>query len=281
MIYSSHQSVAIAALLPLLASFAVLAFGDASQTVWLVHLLAIFLACVLAVLGGLFVRSKAPVKLALAIIVFALLGIAATLLGGQIGPDRWVSVGPLNFYMAPFLLPSFIAACSVCVRKRGMHKVFAFIAVVGVCVLLALQPDASQALALLVGMAMVFLRCGVNAWSLGVMLAVMALITAWAFSRPDPLQPVSYVEDVFRLALAHSSYAGIAVIGCAVAFVALLWMYSFKRASWLAGVASYYAVLFVCSSAGLTPAPMVGFGAGPVLGFGLMLAVMRGMESEV
>jgi hypothetical protein len=38
-------------------------------------------------------------------------------------------------------------------------------------------------------------------------------------------------------------------------------------------VASYYAVLFLCSVAGLTPAPLIGYGAGPLLGFGLMVAM--------
>ncbi|MFL5555974.1 MAG: hypothetical protein ACJ78D_09285 [Gemmatimonadaceae bacterium] len=37
-------------------------------------------------------------------------------------------------------------------------------------------------------------------------------------------------------------------------------------------VAVYYAVLYACSVAGLTPAPLIGYGAGPLLGFGLMVA---------
>ena len=42
---------------------------------------------------------------------------------------------------------------------------------------------------------------------------------------------------------------------------------------WLSAVAAYHAVLFACSIAGLTPAPLIGYGAGPLLGFGLMVAV--------
>ena len=41
----------------------------------------------------------------------------------------------------------------------------------------------------------------------------------------------------------------------------------------LSGAAGYYAVLFVGSILGTTPAPLIGYGAGPILGFGLMVAV--------
>lgn len=111
-----------------------------------------------------------------------------------------------------------------------------------------------------------------RAWTAALTVAVIALITAWAFTRPDPLLSVPWVEGVFVLALGHSAIAGIVVSACAVAFITSLALASRSGPRWLAGVAAYYAVLFAGSIAGLTPAPLIGFGAGPWLGFGLLVA---------
>jgi hypothetical protein len=99
-------------------------------------------------------------------------------------------------------------------------------------------------------------------------------LTTWSFLQPDPLTPVPYVEGVFALALSHSTAMGVAVIASAVVLIAaLLWLS--RERPWLVAAAAYYGVLFLCSVAELTPAPLIGFGAGPWLGFGLLLALMQ------
>jgi hypothetical protein len=95
------------------------------------------------------------------------------------------------------------------------------------------------------------------------------------------LQPVAHVEGVFALALGHSLFAGALVIASAVALVAGLYVNSSGGRTWLSVVAVYYAVLFACSIAGLTPAPLIGYGAGPLLGFGLMVAAASGLHAKV
>lgn len=96
-----------------------------------------------------------------------------------------------------------------------------------------------------------------------------------AFRAPDQLEPVVYVELVFSLALSHSIIAGVGVIATAIALLLGLQICSLKERAGLSGVAGYYAVLFTCSIFGKTPAPLIGYGAGPILGFGLMVAVAR------
>ncbi|MFL5611343.1 MAG: hypothetical protein ACJ78G_11570 [Gemmatimonadaceae bacterium] len=86
------------------------------------------------------------------------------------------------------------------------------------------------------------------------------------------MQPVAHVEGVFALALGHSLFAGAAVIASAATLVVGLHVNSSRGRTWLSVVAVYYAVLYACSVAGLTPAPLIGYGAGPLLGFGLMVA---------
>jgi hypothetical protein len=84
---------------------------------------------------------------------------------------------------------------------------------------------------------------------------------------------VAHVEGVFALAFAHSLPAGLAVAAAALAFLAGLALLARRGPRWLLAVAVYYAALYACSLAGMTPAPLIGYGAGPVLGYGLLIAV--------
>jgi cell division protein FtsW (lipid II flippase) len=260
---------------------AVLTFGAVGRSTWIIQVLAICLACALALVGAQLSRRTNARSPAGGIIVFTLLGIAVPLLAETPGPERWASLGPINLYMAPALLPSFLVACSVWIARGGRSQHFAFAAIVGASVLLAAQPDAPQALALLAASAVAVARSPSRSPVSIVALAFAALATAWAFSQPDPLQPVAHVEGVFALALGHSLFAGAAVITSAAALVVGLHVNSSGGRTWLSVVAVYYAVLYACSVAGLTPAPLIGYGAGPLLGFGLMVAAASGLDAKV
>ena len=263
------------------ASMAVLAFGAVGRSAWIVQVLAICLACALALAGARRSRRNSIRFRPRLILVITLLGIAVPLLSEAPGPERWASLGPINLYVAPVLLPSFLVACSAWIAGRGRLEHFAFAAIVGASGLLAAQPDGSQALALLAAAAVAFARSRSTSPVSIVALALAALITAWAFSQPDPLQAVAHVEGVFALALGRSLIAGVAVIGSAAALVVGLHVSSSGGRTWLSAIAAYYAALFACSVAGLTPAPMIGYGAGPWLGFGLMVAVASALDPEV
>lgn len=277
----SRSQWLLTAVPPVAAGFAVLVFGAVGRGTWLIHLLAIGLACVLAVAGRHLARPARGPLPAAALMLLTLAGVAAPLLREAPGPHRWVWLGPLSLYTAPLLLPSFLAACSVYARKRGSDDMVAFAATLGVGILLAAQPDASQVLALLAGSAVGLARYRSDRFRSVITLGALALVTAWTFSRPDPLHPVSYVEGVFALALDHSLFAGLAVVASAITLVTGLYLCSLRGPSWLSAVAAYYAALFGCSVAGLTPAPLIGCSAGPLLGFGLMVAVSRWIEPEV
>lgn len=215
---------------------------------------------------------------AAAILVLTCIGLAMTLPGSSPGPERWIPLGPLRLYVAPFLLPSFIAACSVLAGNGNKSRIAAFTATLCVAILLALQPDASQLLGLLLAATVAAMHYRLGAFRPALIVFALTLTTARAFSMPDPLEPVPYVEGVFKLALDHSSSIGIAVIAAALALVLGLWITSIKGPTWLSAVAAYYAALFACSIAGLTPAPLIGYGAGPILGFGLMAGLLTWLE---
>jgi hypothetical protein len=262
------------------ASMAVLTFAGVGRNTWIMQVLAICLACALALVGARLSRRIDAHSLHGPIILVALVGTAVPLLAEAPGPERWVSLGPVNLYTAPALLPSFLVACSVSIARGGRAQHVALTAIVGASVLLAAQPDASQGLALLLASALAAVRAPSRSPVSIVALALSALATVWAFAQPDPLRPVPHVEGVFALALGHSPVAGVAVIASAAALVGGLVMHSSGGRMWASVVAVYYAVLFACSVAGLTPAPIIGYGAGPVLGFGLMIAAASGLDAS-
>ena len=277
----SHSQLPLIAVPAVAASMAVLTFGAVGRSTWIIQVLAICLACALALVGAQLSRRTNARTPAGPLIVFTLLGIAVPFLAAAPGPERWASLGPVNLYMAPALLPSFLVACSVWIARGWRSQHFALTAIVGASLLLAAQPDASQALALLAASAVAVARSRSRSPVSIVALTFVTLATAWAFSQPDPLQPVAHVEGVFALALGHSLFAGAAVIASAAALVVGLHVNSSGGRTWLSVVAVYYAVLFACSVAGLTPAPLIGYGAGPLLGFGLMIATASGLDAKV
>ena len=277
----SRSQLLLIAVPAVAASMAVLTFGEVGRSTWTIQVLAIWLACAFALVGAQLSRRTNARSPAGPIIGFTLLGLAVPLLAEAPGPERWASLGPINLYMAPALLPSFLVACSVWIARGRRSQHFAFAAIVGASVLLVAQPDASQALALLGASVVAVARSPSRSQVSIVALAFAALATAWAFSQPDPLQPVAHVEGVFALAFGHSLFAGAAVIASAAALVVGLHVNSSGGRTWLSIVAVYYAVLYACSVAGLTPAPLIGYGAGPLLGFGLMVAAASGLDAKV
>lgn len=277
---SLRGRILLGAALPLAAGLAVLSFADVGRSIWRMQLLLIGIALLLAVAGQCLDRRMHGFAPAHAMVFLTLTGIGAPLLIQSSVPHRWIPLGPLHLYIAPLLLPSFFAACSVYARKRGKNSAIAFMALVGVSVLLALHPDASQVLALLAAAAALFGRFRTDLFRSVITLIVIALVAGGAFTRPDPLAPVPYVEGVFALAFEHSLLAGCAVLASALSLIVCLYFHSRRGADWLIAVAAYYATLFAGSAAGLTPAPLIGYGAGPLLGYGFMAAVSLWFDPE-
>lgn len=257
-----------------IASFAILAISGVNGSEWVVQTLAVVAAGTIALTAGLF-KKWYRVSLPAGLILGAtLIGIAAPMFWGRPDPERWIPLGPLSLYVAPVFLPVFLIACLTCICRSGTAARMALMAIVGAGILLALQPDASQALALLVGAAVAIAKSRERSPLAVFALMSTALATVWAFTRPDPLEPIPHVEGVFELALGYSLGAGVAVIASAAALVVYMHLNSPGETRSLSAVAAYYAVLYACSVSGLTPAPLIGYGAGPWLGFGLAVGAV-------
>ena len=269
--------VAQAALLPLLltalpvfgASLIVLALAGVGIGVWWVQAAAIALVPVLAASVAACSTERRGVGIALGCLALVALPLVMT---GS-GPQRWLPLGALSIYVAPIAIPVAMVAAAAVLREGPGRRPLVLTLLAGLALLLALQPDFAQVLALTAAAAFVLVGRGRLLVDL-VGLLPFALAGWWAASRPDPLVPVEHVELVFALAFARAPWAGLCVSLAALATVALLAFRLARIDRALLAVPAYYAVLFVVSLSGITPAPLIGFGAGPWLGFGCMLGMV-------
>ena len=173
------------------AGFAVLSLASVSKRLLLTQILAVCLACAIAFVGARLNRSaRHRLSPAIAAMALTLTCLAAPLLGNASGPERWVPLGPVRLYVAPVVLPAFLVAFSVLTHRRDRFRPLALGATIIASALLFFQPDASQVLAVLAAVLVAFVRARSRTWPSGITVALIALMTAWAFTRPDPLEPV-------------------------------------------------------------------------------------------
>lgn len=223
--------------------------------------------------GACWTLARTPSRTAAAARVapwLALLLLAATLLGpGSQGVHRWVALGPLRLNasaaLAPWLLLGLIS------RQDGVRAAAAA-AVVATQLLHVAQPDAAQATALALGAAPLLASRRVVPPALGIpalLLAAGAAALAWA--RPDPLQPVAHVEGILLLARDQGPLALLgALVALGLALLPLAWAArggapGARRAA--AGASLYFLASIGATFAGHFPVPLLGAGAGPVLGW--------------
>ena len=206
-------------------------------------------------------RLRMPVWIPL---VLAPLILAATFADrGQLGVHRWLALGPLRWNAAFLVLPS--ACVSIGVLADRARWVWWVAAACGV--LLAVQPDASQATALAASMVVIAIRTGAGL----VPIAGSVVLAGAAWFRPDPLAPVPEVEGIVGLAWGISPLlAVVAVAALAVASAAPL--LAPNRTPALA-LSAYLATVSLMTLAGAFPVPLVGAGLSPVLGFLLAAGV--------
>ena len=218
---------------------------------------------VVAALIGWAAASRAPRRTVLSNATLALL-LATSLFIPVVatdvdGPRRWLSAGPLRLYLAPMVLPSLLLTSSggwACVTL-----VIASLALLG-------QPDAAQASALAVASAVFVLTPAGGRLAPAVVTTVLMGLALVTWQRPDPLAGVPHVEGVLRLAIQSGRFAGLAAVAAALLPTVVLALVSWQRRDgrWLA-VGCYYAALVALAPLELTPVPILGFGASPIIGY--------------
>lgn len=223
-------------------------------------------------------RRPTPASLVAPVAAAAIIGLVATFInGGQDGVHRWWDLGPLHINAAALILPFTIVALA------RPNRPLTFVSVVSVvlAVLLAAQPDASQATAFGAAIAAaIALRRDQPVWR-WIIVALLAVIAGLSWLRPDPLEPVPEVEEIVQLAWRIAPIAGI--LGVLGLIGATLTPLAGVRAQGLRSDAPalslYIAMVALAPAVGAFPVPLMGVGMSPVfglwLGVGLLAASMR------
>ncbi len=182
-------------------------------------------------------------------------------------PARWLVLGNVRVYVAPVVLPLVLFLLGAPSQTLAIDTT----SVTTAAIALVLQPDASQLTAFALGMLALLVpaalprpvRLGLCGMLLG------SAVVAWR--TPDPLAPVPYVEGVFTLAAEASALALVAAVAsAALPVAAFVWAARLNRSPGTFAVALYYGALFALAPLQITPVPLLGFGAGPVLGYFLV-----------
>ena len=239
---------------------------------WIRNPIAWLIGLVLA-LGVMRIRSLLPVSRV--ILGVAIVAVAGTFLApAQGGVHRWIDAGSLHINVAALLLPSAIVALAFC----GIWSRLGFAFAGAMAALLVLQPDASQATSFLV--AVLVLVSGSSAPRAGriTAIAVVLLIAAISWTRPDALQPVPEVEGILGLAKAISPALAItAALALTATFFAPLCIRNAAGTTpRIAAIAlsSYFISAAICTNYGAFPVPLVGLGMSFPVGYWLGVALL-------
>lgn len=190
------------------------------------------------------------------------------------GPYRWIGLGGVRVYLAPVVLPVLLLSSNRSAPESPSKVACLAMAAIGASVALLLQPDAAQLGAFALAMVPLLITSRLSGVAKATMIAVMSACTLAVWQRPDPLAPVAHVEGVFALAAPLGPFALAAAV-CAAALPAatLLWYSRRERSAGLLAVALYYLAILAHAPLQITPVPLLGFGAGPILGYCLAALV--------
>lgn len=197
------------------------------------------------------------------------------------GPQRWLGGGGLRLYVAAMVLPPVILLLARALQLTAAGPLWGRLAMTAVVGALAAQPDASQATAFALACGIPLCTAPSRPLARAVMLATLLAGVAWAWRQPDhPLLPVPHVEGVLELARAAGPLALVAAIASLVLPLVVLFQQSQNSGdAGLLAVGIYFGSIDLLAYRQLTPMPLLGFGAGPIVGY-VAMALLAGRTSH-
>lgn len=258
----------LALAIPVLAGALYMALAGAPSHYAIVNCGALALACLWIVTGR--GPHTALSRHLLAIIMLTLMAGAM-----WVGPElqsvsgdrvaRWFPAGPLNLHTGMVASP---ALCVLAARNRQLAAPILLAALF----IALLQPDAGT------GFALTFAAIGLHHvtrdWRVGVV-AIIGFLASIRMALIGELPAQPFVERVVIDAADTSVIAAIA-LGAALlaAFLLILFAIPFDRAKrfTLAGLLFGFSIMAMMSN---YPTPLIGYGAAPIIGFGLALGLHR------
>ena len=262
--FSDRRVAASGALaIPVLAGLAYLATFGAPQAYLLVNGAALTLSLVWIAFAPAMpgVRARRLLTAALLILLFVPLVSGPSLSG----VNRWLPLGPLTLHTGMLALPSLAVLAA---RDPDYGAPILLTALFAAF----LQPDAATGFA--VTFAAVALHDVTKDWKIGVT-AIIAFFATLVMAMRGELPPQPFVERVFAELLGREPLAAAALFtALAAGFFLMLWPAPAPGAVRyaMAGSLFGFALMALLSH---YPTPLVGYGAAPVIGFGLALGLAR------
>lgn len=256
------------------ASLAAIGVAGAGSNALLVQSLAAAIALGVALVVMLFWRKAAwrywPLIAACALALLLTLMSGVELQGAR----RWLAAGPVQLHTASLVLPLAAWAFASGLNDRRVAPLAAVVALA-----LFYQSDAASSLAwaLVLGAATLVQRPRQAVpWAV---VAVGAILAYAAWSAPDTLPAVSYVEGLLSTTFATSpvlaALAGLLMLSLPAPFLLVAASRPERRAEALA-LAALWAGWIASNLLGNYPAPVIGYGAAPILAWGLSIGLMLG-----
>jgi len=224
---------------------------------------------------------------ATAIMVFICM--AATMASSGIdGVHRWLALGPIRLHPAAIGAPLLLFTV---VNLWQRQKTWFAISILATSFAIHVaQPDAGQATALAAATMALVAFSDKRYFARLVMVIGSLLGATWAWLRPDPLLPVSMVEDIVPRAFAMSVWLGVgATVALAMLPAAAIWHARRAQTNGLGCVyghalTAYFLANLVVVFIGEFPTPVLGYGASPIwgaiLGLGLLGSTAQADEGR-
>ena len=203
---------------------------------------------------------------ALILIMLAVIAVGPAVegLGGQ-KIMRWFPLGPLNLHTGMIAVPPLVVLAA---RNRAMAAPM-LLAGIGAAYL---QPDAAA------GFALTFAAIGIHHvtrdWKVAAT-AIIGFVASIRMALIGELPPQPFVERVFVDAAGQSPVLAILLVAALLtSFALLLFAIPFARDKRF-GLAGALFGFTVIAAMNHYPTPLIGYGAAPIIGFGLALGLHR------
>ncbi len=257
-------------LLAVVAGIVICFLSGTPAGVWSRNAIAWLIGCSAACVLG-----RGAVWLLPAVLVVAALLVFGTFLGtDQMGIHRWIYAGPVSLNVAMMTLP----AALLSLAWLGQKSAWPWAVVLAITVMLALQPDRSQAAAFGAAVAWLAARSRLGSLLRIAVALVVVLAIAGAWLQPDPLLPVPEVEQILSLAYALSpvlavlALVSLLLFSIAPAFALRNGEVRIRRAG--EALTIYFLICTAMPFAGAYPVPLVGMGMSSILGAWLAVGLL-------